>query len=129
MARSGEGGIGIGTIIFCVIMFNVIMDDDDSAEKAEISVEVQQPQAEVVIERQQPTVPDDLKQAADKIKEGLQDAVEIAKDEVQNIKETLEQDKKEETISEDVSETPEEKSEGLKLENESLDIPSTFKKL
>jgi len=136
MSKSDSGGFGIGTIIFCIIMWNVISGDDDVSDEAELAVEIQQqPEAEIVIESQPPTVADKLKEATDKMREGVQEAVEIAKEEIQTIKENMDQPEPAEVVitedaiekQETISQDPE--SDEIKSIDESQDIPSTFKKL
>jgi len=136
MAKSNSGGFGIGTIIFCIIMWNVFTGDDDNSDEAELAVEVQQqPEAEIVIESQPPTVADKLKEATDKMREGVQEAVEVDKEEIQTIKENMDQPEPvEDVITEDVNEkqeiiTQDPESDEVKSIDESEDIPSTFKKL
>jgi len=68
---SSSGGIGIGTIIVCAFIFNILFCDDDKTDVKEIVVETQE---EVVDESKK------------EIKDNLQDVVTSAKEAFKGVK-------------------------------------------
>jgi len=83
MARSSSsGGIGIGTILALIFLWNVVFDDEDTVDKVTIK-ESDQPPIEVTID-----------EVRENIKETIELVREAAKEEYDNYKEEQNQDEK-----------------------------------
>ena len=105
MSKSGSsGGIGIGTIIGLIFLWNVIFDNDEDVAKKV-----------VVKESDNPEISEKIDQVRKNVKEAAEIAVELAREEFEKQKENL-KDKEvpEEEVKEEVPQEPEEKHEGMK---------------
>ena len=75
MSNSSGGGIGIGTIVVCAFIFNILFCNDDKTDVKEVNVEVQDQY-----------VSDETKK---EIKENVQEAVTSAKKAIKEMKEKV----------------------------------------
>ncbi len=77
MARSssGSGGISISTIIFCIIMYNVIFDDDDDVAveiiEQDITVQTTPATAEETAKKSLGKITDEGKSLLKQLKDGV----------------------------------------------------------
>ena len=81
MASNGSGGFELGTIIFCIIMWNIcISDNDDNLNKAEIEVEVKNQSTVEKIQESASKITQEAKQAIRIITTDIKESVNDIKD-------------------------------------------------
>jgi len=116
MSNSSSGGIGIGTIVVCAFIFNILFCDDDKTNVKEIVVETQ----EEVVDESKKEIKENIQEAVTSAKKAMKEMKDKVRKEL-NIKKEGEQIDKAQN-----KQTPKKEVVERRIEKEKVEIDTKF---